>query len=73
MVVIPLSIGVHPLLYNGGKSSIDGGNTSVNSKSLLLMLGSNNQLIGLGENYRKIPYFMGKSMVSCRFSLKSTH
>ena len=31
------------------------------------------QLIGFRENYRKIPYFMGKSMVSCRFSLKSTH
>ena len=26
-----------------------------------------------GKNYRKIPYFMGKFMVSCRFSLKSTH
>ena len=24
-------------------------------------------------NYRNIPYFMGKPMVSCRFSLKSTH
>ena len=26
-----------------------------------------------GKNYRKLPYFMGKSMVSCQFSLKSTH
>ena len=26
-----------------------------------------------GKNYRKILYFMGQSMVSCRFSLKSTH
>ena len=26
-----------------------------------------------GNNYRKIPYFMGRSMVSCKFSLKSTH
>ena len=33
----------------------------------------NTQLVGLRENYRKLPYFMGKSMVSCRFSLKSTH
>ena len=31
------------------------------------------QLICLREKYRKIPYFMGKSVVSCRFSLKSTH
>ena len=26
-----------------------------------------------GKNYRNISYFMGKSMVSCRFSPKSTH
>ena len=26
-----------------------------------------------GKNYRKIPYFMGKSMVSCRFSLQLIH
>ena len=26
-----------------------------------------------GKNYRKPPYFMGKSMVSCRFSLRSIH
>ena len=26
-----------------------------------------------GKIYRKTPYFMGKSMVSCRFSLKPTH
>ena len=26
-----------------------------------------------GNNYRRIPYFMGKSMVSCRLSLKSIH
>ena len=25
------------------------------------------------ENYMNLPYFMGKSMVSCRFSLKSTY
>ena len=32
------------------------------------------QLIGfVGKNYRKIPYFMGKSMVSCRFSLQLIH
>ena len=31
------------------------------------------ELIGLRENYRKIQYLMGKSMVSCRSSLKSTH
>ena len=31
------------------------------------------QLMGLRENYRKIPYFIGKSLVSCRFSLKSSH
>ena len=29
--------------------------------------------IGLGEIYRKAPYLMGKSMVSCRFSLKPIH
>ena len=30
--------------------------------------------IGLRENnYRKAPYFMGKSTVSCRFSLKPVH
>ena len=27
----------------------------------------------VGKNYRKAPYFMGKSMVSCRFSLKPIH
>ena len=26
-----------------------------------------------GKNYRKAPYLMGKSMVSCRFSLKPIH
>ena len=30
--------------------------------------------IGLRENFnRKTPYLMGKSMVSCRFSLKPIH
>jgi len=26
-----------------------------------------------GKIYRKVPYLMGKSMVSCRFSLKPIH
>ena len=39
----------------------------------LALLECMGQLIGLQKNYRKVPYFMGKSMVPCRFSLKSTH
>ena len=31
------------------------------------------QLIGLREKIRKVPYFMGKTMVSCRFSLQLIH
>ena len=38
-----------------------------------LMVISKHQLVGLREHYRKLPYFMGKSMVSCRLSCKSTH
>jgi hypothetical protein len=34
----------------------------------------NDQWIGLRENFnRKTPYLMGKSMVSCKFSLKQIH
>ena len=33
------------------------------------LVGKSSQLIGLREKYRKIPYFMKTSMVSCRFSL----
>ena len=39
----------------------------------LKSVASLHQLIGLREKKRNIPYFMGKSMISCRCSLKSTH
>ena len=32
-----------------------------------------NHMWDLRENYRKTPYFIGKSMVSCKFSLKPIH
>ena len=46
---------------------------SVISKTSKIMITSMINWLVEGKYYRKIPYFMGKSMVSCRFSLKSTH